>query len=160
MCNIHSCVWTCCFSVSWHHTVHCSLFTVRSLYWLFPSYSLLVKPKSKCLDLTCPSFMLHWQKGCPYRSPVLGQHQLLAGLSSGEVSGSIVRPSPPLSSIFSKILLSSWRWYWTSVCVDSFSDTTQVCWQSDKKWTPERFLPETSSLQSGPSSAGSHSCWV
>lgn len=25
MCNIHSCVWTCCFSVSWHHTVHCSL---------------------------------------------------------------------------------------------------------------------------------------
>lgn len=24
MCNIHSCVWTCCFSVSWHHTVHCS----------------------------------------------------------------------------------------------------------------------------------------
>lgn len=22
MCNIHSCVWTCCFSVSWHHTVH------------------------------------------------------------------------------------------------------------------------------------------
>lgn len=67
---------------------------MRSLYWLFPSCSLLVKPKSKCLDLTCPSFMLHWQKGCPYRSPVLGQHQLLAGLSSGEVSGSIVRPSP------------------------------------------------------------------
>lgn len=71
-------------------------FIVLALCWLFQSYSLLVKPKSKCLDFTCPSLMLHWQKHCPYRSPVLGQHPLLAGLSSGEVSGSILRPSPHL----------------------------------------------------------------
>lgn len=124
MCNVHS-LSGLVVSLS----ADITLLTVRSFYWLFQSYSLLVKPKSKCLDLTCPSFMLHWQKGCPYRSPVLGQHQLLDGLSSGEVSGSIVRPSPPLLSIFSKILPSSWRWCWTSVCTDSFSDTTQVCWQ-------------------------------